>query len=181
MAKTFASPEGIFVFDDTSFPKQGKHSVGVQRQYCGPGQEGQLPGRPVGPLRQPHGPLPRWRMRLFLPESWIEVSERLDEAGVPEAFRRSNDQGRRSPWSCSTRCAARGSARWLVVADAGYGVSEDVPRGVGNAGAELHRRRDTDEMVVFTEEPQWEWPAGPTGAGAGRGRGPGWPRAARDR
>ena len=32
LTETFASPKGIFLFDDVSYPKQGRYSVGVQRE-----------------------------------------------------------------------------------------------------------------------------------------------------
>src|ERR1700693_4461629 len=84
LAGTFASPKGIFVFDDVSFPKQGKQSVGVQRQYCGAlGKKANCQVAVSVHYVSPKGHYPL-EMRLYLPNSWLQDQERLDRAGVPK-------------------------------------------------------------------------------------------------
>jgi len=158
LAQTFASPEGIFVFDDTSFPKQGKHSVGVQRQYCGAlGKKAHCQVAPSVHYVSPLGHYPL-AMRLFLPASWIDDKQRLDEAGVPEAVRQFKTKGAIALELLDT-VRGEGLPGWLALADAGYGVSEDFRNGLAARGL-AYIVGVIDEMVVFTEEPTWE-PPGP--------------------
>ena len=72
-----------WIIDDTSFPKKGKHSVGVARQYCG--QLGKQDNCQVAvslSLANAWASLPvAWD--LYLPKVWAEDPERLRKAGVP--------------------------------------------------------------------------------------------------
>src|SRR4051794_23042372 len=156
MAERFASPAGIFVIDDTSFPKQGKMSVGVQRQYCG--AQGKRANCQVAPSVHYVGPKGHYplAMRLYLPEKWLEDAKRLDRVGVPETERRALTKGQIALELLDT-VRAEGLPGRLVVADAGYGVSGPFRDGLAERG--LHYIVGvTDEMVVFTEEPVWEAP-----------------------
>ena len=77
-------PESAWVIDDMGFPKQGDHSVGVERQYSGTlGKTGNcqvaVSLHHVG--TQGSAAL-NWR--LYLPETWAGDPERRAEAGIPE-------------------------------------------------------------------------------------------------
>ena len=72
-----------WIIDDTSFPKQGTHSVGVQHQYCGQlGKQANCQVAVSLSLANHFASLPV-DYRLYLPKDWSEDRERRDKAGVP--------------------------------------------------------------------------------------------------
>jgi SRSO17 transposase len=161
MAAKFADPAAIFVIDDTTFPEQGTHSVGVQRQYCGAlGKKANCQCAVSVHYVAPKGHYPL-DMRLYLPESWLGDEGRMDKAGVPDDERRPLTKGQVA-LELLDRVRAEGLPGGLVVADSGYGVSGPFRDGL--AGRGLHYVVGvTDEMVVFTEEPSWDGPKVGTG------------------
>ena len=112
--------DGCFwIVDDTGFPKKGKHSVGVARQYCG--QRGKQDNCQVAvslSLASSRGSLPiAWR--LYLPEEWASDPARRKKAGVPGEIK---FQTKPQIALAQIRAAkAAGIVVGVVLADAGYG------------------------------------------------------------
>src|SRR3981189_503182 len=77
-------PIEAWIIDDTSFPKQGKHSVGVQHQYCGQlGKQANCQVAVSLSIANHSASLPV-AYQLYLPKVWAEDMARRDKAGVPE-------------------------------------------------------------------------------------------------
>lgn len=75
--------QGVLIFDDTGFAKQGKASVGVARQYSGTlGKVGNCQVAVTCGYSDPHASWPV-AVRLYLPQDWTEAPERLRRARVP--------------------------------------------------------------------------------------------------
>jgi SRSO17 transposase len=76
-------PVVAWIVDDTGFPKQGNHSVGVARQYCGQvGKHDNCQAAVSLSVATWSASLPiAWR--LYLPEVWCQDQERRQQAGVP--------------------------------------------------------------------------------------------------
>jgi SRSO17 transposase len=79
--------DGVLVFDPSAFPKSGRESVGVARQWCG--RLGKVDNCQVAIYlgyvsRRGHTLVD---LRLYLPKEWTQDKARLDKAGVPKASR----------------------------------------------------------------------------------------------
>src|SRR5437870_9927635 len=80
-------PIEAWIIDDTSFPKQGRHSVGVQHQYCGQlGKQANCQVAVTLSLANHHASLPV-AYRLYLPKDWAEDDVRREKAHVPATLR----------------------------------------------------------------------------------------------
>jgi SRSO17 transposase len=77
-------PIEAWIIDDTSFPKKGRHSVGVSHQYCGQlGKQANCQVAVTLSLANHDASLPV-AYRLYLPKAWAEDDERRRKVGVPE-------------------------------------------------------------------------------------------------
>ena len=84
VADTLGEEDGVLVFDPSGFPKSGRQSVGVARQWCG--RLGKVDNCQVAVYlgyvsRHEHALVDT---RLYLPKEWTTDKERCRAAGVPQ-------------------------------------------------------------------------------------------------
>jgi SRSO17 transposase len=158
-------PIEAWIIDDTGFPKQGRHSVGVARQYCG--QLGKQDNCQVAvslSVANHHASLPV-AYRLYLPQDWAKDRKRRRKAGVPEeiSFKTKPEIAlEQLRWACEA-----GIARGVVLMDAGYGAETDLRTNITMLGL---------SYVAGTRPNTTVWPLGtaplPPKRWSGRGRPP---------
>ena len=125
-------PDAVLVIDDTALVKQGRHSVGVARQYCGQlGKKANCQALVSLTLARREVPV-CVGLRLYLPQAWAEDPIRRTRAGVPEAI------PGRPKWQIALdeidRIRAAGARFGAVLADAEYGKVADFRQTLSKQG-----------------------------------------------
>src|SRR6266478_4483983 len=121
-----------WIIDDTSFPKQRRHSVGVAHQYCGQlGKQANCQTAVSLSLANHDASLPV-AYRLYLPKAWAEDDVRRRKAGVPEeiTFKTKPEIAlEQMRWACEV-----GLPGTMALLDAGYGHDSKLRRGITELG-----------------------------------------------
>src|SRR3982751_6154052 len=121
--------DAVLVVDDNALGQQGRHSVGVKRQYCGQlGKRANCQSLVSLTLARAEVPV-GVGLRLFLPEDWAADAGRRAAAGVPETV------AYRPKWKIALdeidRVLASGARFGAVPADAEYGKAAEFRAGLG--------------------------------------------------
>ena len=144
---TFAAHGSVeaWIIDDTGFPKQGKHSVGVAPQYCGQlGREANCQVAVSLSVANHHASLPV-AYRLYLPREWTSDHQRRRKAGVPRSVRFMT-----KPQIALEQikvALAADIARGVVLMDADYGRDSNLRRELRTLGMDYVAAIQSTPMV----------------------------------
>ncbi len=127
-----SGPIAAWIIDDTGFPKKGRHSVGVTRQYCGQlGKQDNCQVAVTLSIANHAASLPI-TYRLYLPEEWAGDAARRTKAGVPETI---GFATKPEIALAQIRAAvAADIARGVVLMDAGYGSDTNLRTEIAALG-----------------------------------------------
>ena len=125
-------PIEAWIIDDTSFPKKGRHSVGVAHQYCGQlGKQANCQVAVSLSIANHDASLPV-TYQLYLPKAWAADDDRRRKAGVPEEieFKTKPEIAlEQIRWACEI-----GLPGSMVLLDAGYGHDSKLRTGITELG-----------------------------------------------
>jgi SRSO17 transposase len=129
---TRRGPIEAWIIDDTSFPKQGRHSVGVHHQYCGQlGKQANCQATVTLSIANHHASLPI-AYQLYLPRAWTDDKARRKKAHVPASIR-----FKTKPQIALEQIRAAllaGVAPGVVLMDAGYGNNSILRQAITASG-----------------------------------------------
>ena len=120
--ETLGAEEGVVIVDGSGFPKQGQHSAGVARQYCG--AVGKVANCQQGVFLA-YASATGYTLidrRLYLPESWwtSAYQERWQPCGIPVGTAFQTEPQLAAEWL--RQLVTRGTLRFRwVTCDAKYG------------------------------------------------------------
>jgi len=164
-------PQGVLALDDTGFPKKGRHSVCVARQYCG--ATGKVDNCQIGVTLTYVGQDVAWpySMELFVPKKWDQPDD-TDCAARRAKTRMPDTAHHQEKWRLALEqldlARADGVPHRAVVADSWYGDIPEFRQGLAERGENYVVGIHSNTMV-FLEPPALE-PAPPPKRKRGRPR-----------
>jgi SRSO17 transposase len=157
---------GVLILDGTSFPKQGSHSVGVARQYCG--TLGKIANCQVCVSAALWTGVRAWLVgaRLYLPETWLTAEQRT-RARIPATVR--FQEKWRMALTLVRQVRASGITVTAVVGDAEFGDNARLREALHRAHLPYALGVSCD-LKVFVGTPSVVAPAAHRGRGGRRTR-----------
>ena len=143
-------PAVAWIVDDTGFPKQGKHSVGVARQYSGTlGKVGNCQiavslNLATAEVCTPVG------FELYLPKAWTDDPLRMQNAGVPNGY------SFKPKWQIALDLMDQAHSweipKGVVVCDCAYGNGNPFRQGLIDRG--LSYVAEIEAKTIVFDEPR---------------------------